>query len=231
MTEQTPDRAKLLDKIQKCLRLSKSSEPHEAAAAMRQAQKLMQLHSITEQELLGTEVQSSLFITREPYKKKLPMYLSYLISTISKAFEVEAVIEYAWVKGKSRLAVRYFGIMGRNQLAEYTHEVMMRQLRSAWSKYVKDHPWANGEKGARQGFWVGWLIEVRGKVIAFGGSEEEKETTTKAVAAYYGRPLGTSQRSKMTISGATAAAGRQAAEDFSIHRPMNGERQRAIGRD
>jgi hypothetical protein len=41
------DREKLMDKIQKCLRLAKSSEPAEAAAALRQAQKMMAANNIT----------------------------------------------------------------------------------------------------------------------------------------------------------------------------------------
>lgn len=45
------DKSKALDKIKKCLALSKSSNPHEAAAALRQAQKLMHAHDITEREL------------------------------------------------------------------------------------------------------------------------------------------------------------------------------------
>lgn len=49
MTQPTPDkahRAKILSRIRKCLALAQSSEPHEAAAALRQAQKLMAQHGI-----------------------------------------------------------------------------------------------------------------------------------------------------------------------------------------
>lgn len=35
---------RILERIKKCLALSQSSEPHEAAAALRQAQKLMEMH-------------------------------------------------------------------------------------------------------------------------------------------------------------------------------------------
>lgn len=45
------DRAKILDKIKKCLASSASANEHEAAAAPRQAQSLMRLHDIGEAEI------------------------------------------------------------------------------------------------------------------------------------------------------------------------------------
>lgn len=42
------ERNKVLDKIRKCLALSTSSNEHEAAAALRQARKLMDAHGITD---------------------------------------------------------------------------------------------------------------------------------------------------------------------------------------
>ena len=38
---------KILDKIKKCLVLASSANEHEAAAALRQAQKLMEAHGIS----------------------------------------------------------------------------------------------------------------------------------------------------------------------------------------
>lgn len=40
------DKNTAIDKIKKCLALSKSDNPHEAAAALRQAQKLMALYKV-----------------------------------------------------------------------------------------------------------------------------------------------------------------------------------------
>ena len=50
---------KVLEKIKKCLRLAKSSNPHEAAAAMRQAQKLMEKYNLTERDVDLTDVEMS----------------------------------------------------------------------------------------------------------------------------------------------------------------------------
>lgn len=50
------DKQTAIGKIKKCLALAKSSEPHEAAAAMRQAQKLIEQFGIEHPELLAAGV-------------------------------------------------------------------------------------------------------------------------------------------------------------------------------
>jgi hypothetical protein len=47
----TMTRDEALLKIKKCMALSKSAEPHEAAVALRQAQKLMEQFSVNEQDM------------------------------------------------------------------------------------------------------------------------------------------------------------------------------------
>lgn len=223
------NRDKILDKIKKCLNLSKSSEAHEAAAALRQAQKLMEAHGVSQEELLGMEVKSVQVMTPEPYKRKLPLYMNVLIGIVCRAFECDALIEAGYRNGRPRLCVRYFGLNGKEQLAAYAHDVMWRQLSASWKEYQKLNPWAVNEKGARQGFWIGWLQEVRSKVMAFAGNEEEKEMLSKAMVAYNGgKELTEGKTNSMSVNGHTNAAGRDAAGDFSIHRPMNGATQRAL---
>lgn len=223
------DREKILDKIQKCLRLSKSSEAHEAAAALRQAQKLMELHNVSPEELLGMEVKSTQVLTPEPYKKKkFPAYLTHLVNIIQIAFNVQALIEPGYRNGRPRVCLRYFGINGKDQLAAYAHEVMWRQLSESWRVYQKENPWVVGEKGARQGFWLGWLREVRSKVMEFAGTDEEKEMLTKALTNHADGKVHEMKSNTMSVSGETMSAGRNAASDFSIHRPMNGAKQRAL---
>ena len=54
------DRKKILDKIRKAMALSKSANEHEAAAALRQAHKLMELHGITNADIDAAEITDSL---------------------------------------------------------------------------------------------------------------------------------------------------------------------------
>lgn len=227
--EQTPDRERVLERIKKCMRLSKSSEAHEAAAALRQAQKMMAAHGVTQEELLGLEVKSIQVMTPEPYKRKLPLYMNYLLNVCRNAFDCEAMIEAGYRNGRPRLCVRYFGINGKEQLAAYAHEVMWRQLTAAWKQYQKQNHWAVSEKGARQGFWIGWIQEVRSKIDAFAGNTEERELLNRAMVAHNGgRELAAGKTNSMRLDGAAHAAGRDAAGDFSIHRPVNGAKQRQL---
>jgi hypothetical protein len=46
-------RDQAINKVRKCLRLAESSNAHEAAAARRQAAKLMQQHHITARDVLA----------------------------------------------------------------------------------------------------------------------------------------------------------------------------------
>lgn len=49
------DNSKILDKIKKCLALAASANEHEAAAALRQAQKLMETHGFTDEDVLASQ--------------------------------------------------------------------------------------------------------------------------------------------------------------------------------
>src|ERR1700733_4555799 len=103
------DRAKILDKIQKCLSLGASPNEHEAAAAMRQAQKLMERHGVTEAEIgligMGKEtVQTSI-----QAGKKVPLNLSAITSLVMRAFGVKAVYRRFLLKTDYNFAVSYYG--------------------------------------------------------------------------------------------------------------------------
>lgn len=216
------DREKILNRIRKCLKLSKSSEPHEAAAALRQAQKLMAAHSVDETELLGIEVSNKLAITRCNPQQTIPLHLAHLAALISRAFAVEAVWEPVWTGRSHKMAMRYFGANGRADLAAYSHEVIERTLWSAWDEYRRQLPWLNrSHKGIRMGFWLGWLARVRSTVMEFGG-EEERELAKKAAAAFYGNSINEAKRNKQKVSHAAMQAGAAAAEGFQLHRPMEG---------
>jgi len=50
---------KIIDKICKCLRLSESGNPNEAALALRQATSMMKKHGISDTQVLSAEVTES----------------------------------------------------------------------------------------------------------------------------------------------------------------------------
>lgn len=243
------DRSKIIDKIKKCLALAGSSNVHEAAAAMRQAQKLMEQYGVTEDDVDALEVESEQIVTPEPWKKslKLPVYFAKIASLMSVAFGVKALIECAYVNGKPRMAIRYFGTQNRAQIAAYTHVVVWNALQKSWKEYQRSNPWAADRIGGRSGFWVGWIQQVRGNVIAFGGKREEERPAasgagTELVLTPFGKEMAKignamdkyapdqkdSKTNSTKLSAVTHAAGKEAAKDFQLHRPMSGAKQRAI---
>jgi hypothetical protein len=222
------ERQRILDKIQKCMKLSKSSEAHEAAAAFRQAQKLMANYSVSDAELMGHEIKSEQFVSRAPCYKKIPLNYAWMTSIIQKAMGVMCVMETGYANGKPRLCFRYFGPAGRPEMAVFAHCVIERGMWAAWNKYRVACPELANVRGARMGFWVGWLMEISDKVMDFGFPEEEKASTELVKQKHYGNGLAPTKFNVILLHGSMHAAGRNAGKEFDIHRPMNGAGQRRL---
>src|SRR5882724_10574426 len=126
------DKGRILDKIRKCLALSKSANEHEAAAALRQAQKMMQANGLTEDEVGLVEYLSAQVITDYEFPKgrlvverdaddnpkpnmrrPMPRTVGSVVSLIAHAMGVTAVMERQQ-KGKEYfIAISYFGTRPR----------------------------------------------------------------------------------------------------------------------
>lgn len=227
MTEQTDqqkiDRERALERIKKCLRLSKSSNPHEASAALRQAQKLMKAFSISDEEVMGIEITSAFLLTTEPPKKKYPMYLGAIVSLCCRAFGVEALFECGHNRsGRWQQGVRYFGPNGRPELAKYAHEVMWTQMKGAWNDH-RSKLGFEAQLGERSSFWIGWVAAVNQKVMDFGGTKEEEEAISRSMTKHCdGEKPPPAQSKDINMDSRALRAGIEAAKDFQLHRPMEG---------
>ncbi len=213
------DRARILEKIQKCFNLSKSPVPAEAAAALRQAQKMMALHDVSERELgivgYGTE-RVSLPVQANV---KLPDYLNRLAHMIRSAFGVIVTVSKELRVSDLSYAFNFYGPKDRALLAAYAFEVCFRAMNSGWTQYLRENPRMKGLKGARSGFLIGWIETVRHTVTDFALTDEEKQKLDDHVA---GRDM--VKANKTQIYGKTLDAGREAAEDFRLHRPITPDR-------
>ena len=65
------DKERILEKIKKCLALSKSANEHEAAQALKQAQALMREYGITDIEVELSAVKETGAALREFYREAL----------------------------------------------------------------------------------------------------------------------------------------------------------------
>jgi hypothetical protein len=216
----TPEeRARLLEKIKKCLALSASPEPHEAAAAMRQAQKLMALIGVTAEEATAPEMADALVKTREGFGRCL--YMSELCHLVERCFGVHTIFERN-PGSAARLNVRYVGPRGLAELAEYTHRVCQRAMDAAWRRHLDERPDHRMASGKRSSFYVGWVMGVRDKVEAMAISDEQRASFDRWVLARYGA-LDKQEMDDRKLDIRAAREGLRAAEDFSINRPVGAE--------
>lgn len=218
-------RKKLVGRLKKCLALSKSPEPHEAAAALRHAQALMTELGMTEDDLDGLEMADAVVKTREGFGRCRTM--SSLATMMENAFGVKAVFE-ANPGSANRLNVRYIGPRARVMLAEYAHHVVWRAMQSAWDELLVTRPWMKADGGKRQAFHLGWLRAVREKVEALAPTEAEERAIQRYCDRLYRGGLVTQEAHKgKRLDSSAYMAGAAAASDFQLHRPVE-EQQRAL---
>lgn len=218
------DREKALDKIRKCLALGKSPNEHEAAAALRQAQKMMAAHNLTEEDVGLMEFAYETIVTDYEFGNRKPLIVVSVINVIQHALGVEAVMGADRNdRGHLMHTVRYFGPRARVALATHAHQVIYRACGTAWRKYSAGKTF---EKGARASFYYGWCDAVRTKVQALAMSPEEIEGTKKKKAQVYSGQLAPAKLGTKTVHNGIMNAGADAAKDFDLHRPVGTERNR-----
>ena len=176
---------KILRRIKKCLALAKSSNPHEAAAALRQAQKLMKKHGVSADQVELSDVGQA--TRRAGRAEKPPLYTTYLIHTICKAFGVLPM--YAW-DGPDWLrkrTVHFIGINPAPELAGYAYDVLLRQLRRDRNSHYKElHRHKRANRIRRSDIFAEqWVHAVYERVAAFARTSQEEDLTRRALAALF----------------------------------------------
>lgn len=224
------DKNKVIEKIKKCMALGKSSNPHEAAAALRQAQKMMNAHGLTEDDIEGSNYSNDTVECPIQATKKTPIHLTKFVGLIMRAFQVKAVIETNVRVSDASFRIRYFGPTHRVTMALYAHVVIFRAMEAAWREQLKVDPSWKGVRGARLSFMVGWLNEISEKVEAIGWPEGEEERTEIIKREFYGKELTKQSTRRTSLYGGMMEKGSAAASNFSINRPMGGEVQRRISK-
>lgn len=212
-------KTKILDKIKKCLALGKSSNANEAATALRQAQKLMEKHGVTEEDIEALGYGSETVDIPVQANKKLPQYIEFFLHLMQHAFGVRAVTGSNVRISDVSYTVSYFGPTGRVMTAAYAHQVCWRAMNKAWNDELKINPYFKGRKGARMGFFIGWIEEVWSKVEAIGFTDEEQVKTEIAIKQT-GLKLRKNEISTAKVYNSMVNAGMSAGRKFNIHRPV-----------
>ena len=123
------DKSSALEKIKKCLALSRSASEHEAAQALKHAQALMDKYGLTSWDVELAEVSEQ--YGKAP--KSAPSWHWRLVHLCGSAFGCDRW--HAADHSGGRFV--FCGINGRPELAAYAYEVLLRQLKTARREYIK----------------------------------------------------------------------------------------------
>ena len=157
------DRAAVLRKIQACLNRAKSSNPNEAAIALRQAQAMMEKYGVDHPELLSVGVERHW--ARSRAKERPPQYEVFLASTVGRMFGCDIVFTNEtrgmnWAGGYT-----FIGTGASAEIASYTYAVLSRQLTAARKQYSDVHlkRYRKNKVAAADAFCGGWVAAVAEK--------------------------------------------------------------------
>ncbi|WGV98845.1 DUF2786 domain-containing protein [Vibrio sp. YMD68] len=224
------DKKKKIEKIKKLLKLSESSNQHEAALALGRAQALMKELGLTSESPQLSDVQEESIFSA--IKSKTPAsYIVGLISTIASAFGCHPHISRHLTLG--RINVVFTGHNERPELAAYTYDVLERQLMKARKAFLSTLNKRNKQstKTARADvFCNAWVYAVHDKVTAFALTEDEsrqieiyRQEQHPDLVTTKGREV--SNKHLRGGQDAAAMAGYLSGKDAHLHQGMHGQEQ------
>jgi hypothetical protein len=230
------DMESVIDKIKKCLALSESDNPNEAASALRQAQAMMRKYGVDEAAIAGSEVDQADVETRSANTAKPPAWEMMLVLLVGDAFGCRAIVVTERPKQgerrRSKAGYRYIGVTARAATAAYCATVLLRQLTAARTQHVrslraeaKQERWQltrMEERSAGDAYCVGWLREVEKQVSRFANPAPIEA----AIVRYHedltqGRRVAPSRLKVGSWDRDSISAGSEAGKAVTLNRPMS----------
>jgi hypothetical protein len=181
---QNDTRKKAIDKIKKCLALSASSNPHEAEAALRQARKLMETHSITDLDMQAAEAGEH--HAKASAQNRPSTWETMLAHKIADAFGCHVIFSIGFWSRPGEW--RFIGCGSASEVAHYAFAVLHRQAKRARAEYVKASlkRCKSATKTRRADlFCEGWVRAVAGTITVFCGTERSRAAIDAYVAKNY----------------------------------------------
>lgn len=179
------DKRKLLDKIRKCLALATSSNPNEAAIALRQAQSLMREHGIDQTDVTASQASES--AAKSQASRTPTAYETHLAMIIGAAFCCDVIFHRTGLSPGHWLFV---GVGPKSEIATYAFQVLHRKLGKARRHFISGlHKNCKRQTKIKRAdaFCKGWVVGVEQTVIIFARSPEDDRT----IAAYREKRFGT----------------------------------------
>lgn len=218
------DRATILRKIKACLRLAASSNPNEAAAAMRQAQAMMNAHGISQAEAmdLGEAEVGTRF-----RGQKAPQSIGVLASICAEGFGASMIIVLEW----KRTTIRFYGADGAAEIAAYAFTVLRRQLERDRLKHVSRVRKRGNREARGEVFALAWVNAVWDRFPAAHVPEDRRIAVEQLMNLRH--PSATTAPGRdLTTRGKTrdndSWAGHRAGRDAQLHRGVGSPDPKAL---
>ncbi len=180
----SPSADKIIDKIKKCLALSASSNEHEAAAALRQAKKLMEAHGISDLDMQAAEAsekRSRAGAIRSPANWEVA-----LADKIAAAFACRLILGRSPLNGNGEWI--FIGTGAAPEIAGYAFEVLFRQAKAGRADYIKSRlsRCKLAIKTRRADLYCdGWVRAVTALITRFSGGESNEAAIQAYLVKHY----------------------------------------------
>lgn len=215
------DQDRVIEKIKKCLALSQSSNASEAASALRQAQKLMELHGITQTSIGRSEVGEAKVKSAASVSRAKNWEIA-LFNVVAKAFGCRLMFMKSYSYNRDVFATyTLLGLKSKVELAQYTTVVLQRRLMKARAEFVRgiSEYATRGEKTTQaDGFCEGWVAAIERTVQAFALTDDQKAVIDEIYAERTG---GRTTKTQCRAGEAGIRAGYEAGKKESINRPVH----------
>lgn len=240
------DREKALAKIRKCLALSTSSEPNEAAAALRQAKALMDMHGLSDADLAYADIVQA--ETAASGKKTIPRWESILATSIATTMGCKVIFLSGQFSGERYVrpilgnqrsyyrasfkngSLIFVGPAPRPEIAQYAFDHLRRQLKVAKKKFQKTTRSAKRVEA----YVLGWVAAVALKVEALVPATSNMDAIDKVLSDRLGvegtaKVRGTEALEKDQSTRRALAQGFLDGDDAQLHHGVSQEQPRQLG--
>ncbi|WP_407324541.1 DUF2786 domain-containing protein [Acinetobacter pittii] len=169
------DMQTIIDKISKCLALSKSANEHEAAVALRQAQALMQKYKISEKQILISDIKERIIQTKTQRTKDIERRLKVMIANV---FECGSYSGWYTLEGTKFQQHVFYGVEPNASIAAYAYSVLLPILIKNKQSYLATLHGNTKLKSKRRlgiSYHRGWIQGVEKKCKNLNPDKELKE--------------------------------------------------------
>ncbi|MDH5409479.1 MAG: DUF2786 domain-containing protein [Gammaproteobacteria bacterium] len=223
------DKDKVIEKICKCLALSESCNPNEAAAAIRQAQGLMKKYGISENQIITSNVKEA--AVSSGTNSKPPFWALALAEVIAKSFACKIFISSK--EGQNR-EFRFIGLGQSPLICSYTFRVLHRRLKRSRKEFIQTLDIDSKPEKTRRGdvFAQAWLFRITQLVNDFADTQESSETIEEYLKQSYGElgELSASPKEMDNPDYEDILSGMRAAHEVKLYNPIEEQSQYPLGK-